>query len=214
MNKESKNWQELIPLYLNGQLPNDLKKEFESRLKQDEKLNREYQEFADIKRSYSKIPPDMFEPPEDAFKKIMEKIGATKKAVSSGKPVFSATFLIEKIYSYFKLSRLAWSVAALQMAVILVMVFAPTIDHDFKTLSSRDLHPVSREGARINVVFKADAMEQDIRSLLTDLGVSIVGGPSKNGLYILLIEDANRADSILASLKKAPQVRLAQARFE
>ncbi|MFH1154714.1 MAG: hypothetical protein V1793_12945 [Pseudomonadota bacterium] len=213
MNTEKHNWKAMIPLYLNGQLSGDLEKAFESQLDQDKELGRELQEFDDIKKSYSGMVSCLSDPPEHAFEKIMDSINRQDEKVTAKSPLFSIHALVRKCRGAYESFHLAWAVASVQMAIIIVLVFTQIPDRGFKTLNGPDKASLSANGTMINVVFDDRATEGEIRALLTLSGAIIIGGPLENGLYILKIDEGKTVDTVLEHLKNAPQVRLAQKRF-
>jgi hypothetical protein len=128
---------------------------------------------------------------------------------------------IEKIRLTFQETPvfLRWAMAAqtavivlLAAAIVLQLSVAPSLV--YRTLS--DTGPGPEPGTlRIQVIFADDTTEQEIRTLLSSVGATIVAGPSSMAVYILAVtphgsDGAARTGQTLAVLREHPKVRLAE----
>ncbi len=84
-----------------------------------------------------------------------------------------------------------WFVPALALAATLLVVQAGVIgvlmherDARLTTLSAP---PAAVEGARLQVTFRPEATEAQIRAVLAEVGAQIVGGPGALGVYTLAV---------------------------
>ena len=100
------------------------------------------------------------------------------------------------------------------MAVILFFIaFNPDVKKDatkFQTLSS---NVQVETGIQANVIFHDKVMEKDIRTLLNRIDATIVSGPLKNGLYVILIKDAENEDHLLKALKTSDLIKFVQKKY-
>lgn len=70
--------------------------------------------------------------------------------------------------------------------------------------------PGEIEGHRIEIVFAEGVTESELRSLLQSVGGSIVAGPSRRGVYALVLKGRNDFDSEVQRLRDDPRVRFAE----
>lgn len=219
---DKETFQDMIPQYINDQLDPAQKAAFENQLAMDQHLKEELEEFSLIKSSYAPLKETIPAPSPDVFSRIMDNVTAqeAKSEVESTSrdSVFDSLLdtLTERFREFFAAPRLAWSVAAVQMAVILFFVmYNPAIEKQqpaqFQTLSSSTAQMVS--GLQANVIFHETAMEKEIRSLLTEIDAAIISGPSESGLYVLLIKDTETEDRVLKILKSSDLVKFAQKKY-
>lgn len=203
---------EMIPLYLNDQLDSDQKTLFENQLEHDRQLKKEVEEYSMIKQSYSHLPKTLPSPSSDVFSRIMENIEHIENRQEKrapGESIFNT--ISEYIKNFLAAPKFAWSVAAVQMAVILFFVFPFHGEIKFQTLSTNEVE--LQTGVQINVVFHDMAVEKQIRDLLNDLNANIISGPSKTGLYIIKINDTGNKNLVLNTLKTSALIKFAQARY-
>ena len=199
----------MIPLYLNDQLDAEQKKIFEKQLETNDHLKQELEEYSMIKQSYSDLGEELPSPSPDVFSRIMEKIRVEPEKEIEHASVIET--IMEKIKPCLSAPRFAWSVAAVQMAAIIILVFCLPYETKFQTLSTTD--PQLKSGVQINIVFQETAEEKKIRTLLNDLDATIINGPSKNGLYIIIIKDTRNKTHVLETLKASDLVKFAQSRY-
>lgn len=210
-------FQDMIPQYINDQLDPEEKAAFESQLAMDQHLKEELEEFSLIKSSYAPLKKTMPAPSPEVFSRIMDNVAAqeAENKVKSAPRDSVIDLLVERFKEFFAVPQLAWSVAAVQMAVILFfVVYNPAIEKQpaqFQTLSSSTAQ--METGLQANVIFHETVMEKEIRSLLNEIDATIISGPSESGLYVLLIKDAKTDDQVLKILKSSVLVKFAQKKY-
>ncbi len=109
-----------------------------------------------------------------------------------------------------------WTLA---LASLLVVILAGTLwrtalpGSTYQTLSQPETAS-ALPALSVRVVFADDMMERDIRALLLQVQASFVQGPSRLGVYTVVLENSPpqgmRVEQRLQSLRAHPQVRLAE----
>lgn len=207
MTFRSKALKEMIPMYLNGRLSELEKEELEKDLIKYPELKHELMEFSEIREIYKDIEEEMPPPSDILYGKIVRNIRSGNQEISFKKEGWK-THVGAVLKTIFFSPKVSWAVVAVQLAIILVLVvFAPG-EKIFRTLTSES--PVEREGIRINVVFKEDAKEREVRDIITKAKATIVSGPTYDGLYVLEIINNREIDSVLHNLKSSDIVRFAE----
>ena len=149
---------ELIPPYLQGRLSDAEKQEFEDALKKYPDLNCELMEFKEIKEIYKELDKEI---PSIDTAIVFERI---KKNIKKPKSIIEKESFIEKLKKLFRSYRLAWGIVAVQLMIILLLVKIIPQEYKYKTLSSGI--PQHTSVIKMNIVFKEDAKEKDIREIL------------------------------------------------
>ena len=65
----------------------------------------------------------------------------------------------------------------------------------------------------INVIFREQATESEIRELLLKINGRIVDGPTRSGLYIVGLKARQQGDSALETLRKSALVKMAEKAY-
>ena len=104
-----------------------------------------------------------------------------------------------------------WMVPALAASLLVIVVQAGLLGHLWfsrpQSLGWQPLSGAEQAGLRIQVVFRSEARLEQIQSLLRELRLRIVDGPSATGVYHLQPEDAQTdIDALIARLKGAPEL--------
>lgn len=209
---------EMIPLYVNGQLTEQEKKAFTQGLADHPELSAEVAEFKAIKESYRDLEDETPFPNQDRlFSKIMAQIDREESA--PGKETAAARDaspgLREKLVDFFHNTfispKVAWSVVAVQVVLLVTLLVAMPGRSTFQTLTA----PGNGTDARLtlNVVFEEKAAEKEIRALLVKTGATIVGGPSANGLYIVAIPPDQPPEKISGILLRSGIVSFVEQRY-
>ncbi len=79
MKYKLKKLREMIPLYLDGTLPEEEKRIFEDAIEKIPELKKEFLEFLEIKNSYKEIESKLPPLSENLYKRISERIGERKE---------------------------------------------------------------------------------------------------------------------------------------
>lgn len=109
---------------------------------------------------------------------------------------------------------LPWMLAA-QLAVLVLigaLLLWPHQEPQFSTLSAPAVAPVPQVSLR--VVFNRQATEEEIRRLLLSVRGEITGGPSPFGVYTVAVPAGDPLTEVLAHLRRAPAVELAEKAVE
>jgi hypothetical protein len=200
----------MIPVYLNGRLSQADAEAFEDALERYPELKQELKEFSAIKQSYDTLEEKISVDSEALFSRIHHNIQSEKQKQRT--PSLGIGEFLERVRqvvgNLFHSPGVSWSIAAVQFAAIIALVVFIPKENIFKTYTSTSVTGEPR--ARINVVFKEDALEAQIRGLLQETGTSIVDGPYASGLYVLEITNDGDLDAVISKLNESEIVRLAE----
>jgi anti-sigma factor RsiW len=195
---------EMIPLYLNGQLSEEEQSAFVQGLKDHPELAVEVAEYEAIRASYPDLEAETPFPREDIlFGRIMDKIDREEATVSGTQAVDREAKsgwrgkLADFFYTTFRSPKVAWSVAAVQIVLLVALLAGMPQRGTFHTLTASGR--LSDGRITLNVVFDGNAREKDIRAVMLDAGATIVGGPSVEGRYIVAI-GADRSPEAVADI--------------
>lgn len=197
----------MIPVYVNGSLSEPEARAFEVALQRHPELEAELKAFTDIRESYAGIEDRLAVDSEALFARVHDSIRDTP-AVSEKANGGAVARILQFVKGIYHTPGLSWSLAGLQFAALLVIFILVPRQTLFETYSSPS--PADLDTVHINVVFNKDAKEIEIRSLLQELGATIIGGPSAEGLYVLAVKKTSDIDALLRQLQASPIVRLAR----
>ena len=200
--------QAMIPIYLNGSLPESEARAFEEGLKHHPVLQKELKAFSEIQESYAEIEDNMPLDSGALFARIRHGIRSESQQVVKGRRDGIISLLSRLAKNAYHTPALSWSIAGLQFAALLALFFIMPQQLLFKTYTSTS--PPAKDRVRINVVFFQGAKEIEIRTLLQELGAVIIDGPNTEGLYVLQIQATRDIDQLLQKLNRSPVVRLAE----
>ena len=196
-NKDYASFDHLVPLYVKGILTDAQRREFEKAVSECPDLKNTIEEWKLLSDAYKSLECRLPEPSRNLFPKITEKVRESKKESWFQRfmpsPSFSLAFM------------------AVQLLIIITLgVCIVQLKHEYSTLSA-PLVMVS-EPIKINIVFKENTMETEIRNLLLQVNGRIIDGPYSTGLYVVGIKsDADlektlniiRVNKIVAIAEKA-----------
>jgi hypothetical protein len=198
----------MIPVYVNGSLSEPETRAFEEELQRHPELEVELKAFTDIRESYAGIEDRLAVDSEALFARVRNSIRHDTPAVSEKVNGGAVARIVQLVKGIYRTPGLSWSLAGLQFAALLFIFILVPRQTPFETYSSPS--PTDFDTVHINVVFNKDAKEIEIRSLLQELGATIIGGPSAEGLYVLAVKKTSDSDSRLRQLQASPIVRLAR----
>lgn len=198
----------MIPIYLNGSLPEPEAKALEEALRRHPELESELMEFSEIRESYAGIEDNLPIDSDAVFSRIRHGIRSESRQVSETSGDGPAAQLLRFVKRLYHTPSLSWSMAGLQFAALLVLFFLVPQQSLFDTYSSTSTTDTDK--VRLNVVFIEEAKEIEIRTLLQKLDAAIVSGPSAAGLYVLAVDKTADIDTLLRQLDASPIVRLAK----
>ncbi len=93
----------------------------------------------------------------------------------------------------------AWGVAAVQAVVLCLFVAFSSFDNSYQTLSDNQAELQSAALPSFTVMFHDNATIKEIETLLDKADATIINGPGKQGVYIIIIShtaDKNRDESL------------------
>jgi hypothetical protein len=199
---------EMIPLYLNGRLSGFEKEELEKALMKYPELKRELMEFSEIMGIYEDIEQEMPPPSDILYARILRNIRSKGKEETFLKKGNYGTQVQEFLRALFSSPKVSWTVAAVQLVIILALVVFTPGEKIFRTLTSE--YPVQGEAIRINVLFEEDAREREVRDLIRKAKANIVSGPTLDGLYVLEIKNNREIDTVIDNLTSSEIVKFAE----
>lgn len=187
----------ILPLYSKRLITCEKKEEIEKILCNEPKLQKELNFWDSIKRGYEKIQSDLPEPSDNIYPKISRKIKERKK-------------IRYNIWNLFSLNpKFSFGFIMFQFLVIIGLLFYIfNLQYEYQTLSTTEIR--AETAYAINVVFKEDVKEKEIRELLKKLDGRIIDGPYKTGLYVIGIKDRDQKDRVLDILRKSGIVLVAE----
>jgi anti-sigma-K factor RskA len=202
---------DLIADYCNNRLNADDRADFESRLQEDRELLDECNDFQKFQNLYRQIDPAEPAPSDAIFNQISRAVSTQQKVERKAPAQVSP--LVESIRGFWQQIRqsiaVPWMLAAAQAVVIVLLVIPAPEQNTFSTLSATKA-AANAEKIGINVVFRPDAPESDIRSLLHAIQGSFSNGPSKEGHYVVSIGSRNDLDQAVRTLKQSAFVLFAE----
>jgi anti-sigma-K factor RskA len=202
---------DLISDYCNNRLNADDRADFESRLQEDHGLLDECNDFQEFQNLYRRLDPAEPSPSEAIFNRISREVATQQKV--ERKASVQASPLAESIRSFWQQIRqsiaVPWMLAAAQAVVIVLLVIPAPEQNTFSTLSATKMVE-NAEKIGINVVFRPEAPESDIRSLLHTIQGSISNGPSREGHYVVSVGSRNDLDQAVRILKQSVIVLFAE----
>ncbi|NWF93649.1 MAG: hypothetical protein HXY46_12075 [Syntrophaceae bacterium] len=204
-------WRELIPLYLNGRLSEEERRGFERALREHPELQSELIDYSEIKGIYPEIEKDLPPPSPDLYERILSKIRLEGERASTAWISDQKQRVVDFLRGIFSSPRLSWGIAAVQLAIIILLVIHNLGEDRTRTLSSEDL--LRKEGVIINVLFDKESKEKEIREVLTKVGATIIRGPSPDGLYKIAVKDQQNISHVLEVLRKSEIVRFAERAY-
>jgi len=166
----------------------------------------------DIRHSYKDLADKLPRPPSNAFSRIMDKINMEEKRQKSSiaEPIFTRVF--QFINDQILTQKIGWALAGVQCAIIIFLVFSSPISNmnSFKTLS---VNTVTDKSVEINIVFKGNAMQKDIKQLLNNSNAIIVDGPTEYGLYVLKVKKGDDLAMRLETLENSKIVKFVSKKY-
>ncbi len=171
---------------------------------------------AEIKQSYKDLSDKLPLPPTNAFSRVMDTIKAEERK-EERKERYSANQSIsirffQSMRDWLAVPKLGWAVAGVQFAVILFLFLSPLVSDrtTFQTLSIDTAPGISVE---INIVFKENAVQRDIRQLLNNTEAVIINGPTESGLYILKVKQGHDLSIRLQAIGNSKIVKFVSKRY-
>ena len=202
---------DLIPLYLNGTLSEKERGEFEAGLDNHPEVQRELEEFSEIKGLYDSARHDIPQPSDIIYHRITKAIEADKRTAEKA----DKGHFLEGVRNFFEETfaspRVSWSVVAIQCALIMFLVVTLPRQDQFTTLTSPPIE--TGKGIVLNIVFDPEAREVEIRNILHQFKAHIIYGPTPKGLYAVQFKSDSDIEVLLEDLKRKGAVKFAEPRL-
>ena len=211
MTSDRQKWSELIPLYLAGSIEDKQRREFEAALAKNPQLRRELEEFAEIHEIYADCKRRAPRPSERIFRRVEVAVQAHEQAPAPRPAAELLRRLHGTLAELFATPRLSWALVAVQLVIIVVLVAGRGQTPVFQTLTSSPR--VVHQTPALQVVFRADATERQIRTALLAIGAAIVDGPTAEGLYTLRLAGRANFEPALKKLRQNAIVRFAEKAY-
>lgn len=199
---------EMVPIYLNGRLPDKERAAFEEGLERFAELKKELAEFSDIQQSYAKVEQKAPLDSDALFARIQDNIQKQEAPAPERSSDTWFQKLQQKLREWYQTPALSWSLAGAQFAALLVVIMLVVPQKGpYKTYTAS---PAQDDGIHINVVFNDGVQEIEIRTLLRQLGATIVDGPTTIGLYVLKVDASADVNALVQKLSDSKIVRIAE----
>ncbi len=146
------------------------------------------------------------------FSRIEENIAAGTEETRQCVTTAPLADLWSRLRSWLASPRLAWGVAGLQAAaIVLFLVFSVPVQTSLHTLSSTG--PAMETGSFLYILFDDAARMKDIETLLSEADLRIVSGPSKRGIYTLRVPANTDPETLVRMLKEKKSVAFVEQAF-
>jgi hypothetical protein len=202
-----KRFSEMLPWYVNGTLEDESRQWFEAQLTANPELRSELSWTQSLQQRICESIPEVS--PELGLDKLMARIRHERTAISATRAPVAAekVSLMDRIAGFFAGFRLtpafaaAAAIVAVQAGVIGMLVNEQAaLESEFATYRSTGEGHIAT-GPVLEVVFKADARERELRELLVRIGGTLAGGPGQLGTYLIYVpaEHLDEAQRVLAA---------------
>lgn len=208
MTTEHTDTSHLIAEYCNNRLSAREKAEFEQRLQKDHELSAACNEFRRFQALYRQVDPVELAPSAALFARISDEIAALPRGAGK-RPAWSRRLAgaVSDFWQRFR-EPMPWVLAAAQAVVIALLLVPAPQQNIYSTLSTAGV-AADDEMSRINVVFRPESTESDIRSLLHTIQGSVSSGPSREGRYVVSIGSPSDLDTVVRTLQESTIVLFA-----
>jgi hypothetical protein len=188
----------LIPLYVKSTLTDTQRKKLETSFNECPELKNEIEEWQEIQCAYKEIEKNLPEPEAYLSARVMQQIRETKSA-----GFFERTF---------PPGRWSFALIAAQLLIIIALgIYTIHLRTTYRTLSAPAI--TNEQLIKINVVFKGETTETEIRSLLSEINGRILDGPSGSGLYVIGVAPGKNIENVLKRLKEDRIIAFAEKTY-
>lgn len=199
---------EMVPIYLNGRLSDKERVAFDDGLERFAELKKELAEFSDIQQSYAQVEQKTTLDSDALFARIQDNIQKQEVLAPKQQSVTWFQQLQQKLRDWYHAPALSWSLAGAQFAALLVVLMV--VPHKGQQFQTYTAPPTQKDGIHINAVFNEGATEIEIRTLLQQVGATIVDGPTSMGLYVLQFDASADVNVLIQQLIDSKIVRIAE----
>jgi hypothetical protein len=203
MNLSSEKIRDLLPLYVNKNLPWHQRKVVEFGIYKNPELQEELYLLRELQKTYKEMKEEDPDPSPELFSRVMKETEQYPRQEDRS----SVLRIGDTIRKVLRNPLLGWGAAAVQAAAILMFVCYPGISQKvYDTYSSPP--PSATAEVRYNIMFRNAATEEEIRSLLLPSGLQIVAGPNEEGLYVLEFRAKEQKKPQIGNLRESDIVLL------
>ncbi len=212
MNQEiRRQFDELLPWYVNGTLDEEGRRWIERQVASDPNLRAEIGWTESLQARMRESEPDFA--PEQGFDRLIARIRHAEEHSLERKPAGREASTLAKLAQWLERFHLtpalagAAAVVAVQFGVIAMLLNQQgELKSEFEHFRSVNTGEVVT-GPALEVVFKSDALERQIRETLVRIGGTLAGGPGQLGIYLVYVPE-NEIDSAKAMLEGNPIVEV------
>lgn len=199
----------MIPMYINGSMPEEQRAEFERQVKNNTDLAKELQFFSTVQAVIEDDMPDF----DRLQRRVEQRIDVGSKQTGLGEWLRNTKASLQH---WLAMPAVSWGAVAAQFLVIVVLVGQIQGQQEpavYETLSGNAGLPQQATGERVNIVFVSDASMKAVAELLDTVQASAVSGPSVSGHMLVRLPPDAEVEEKLASLRQSKIVTLAEVAY-
>jgi len=212
MNQEiRRQFDEMLPWYVNGTLDDDGRRWIERQVESNPELRSEIGWTESLQSRMRESVPDFA--PEQGLDRLIARIRHAEEHSLERKTVKRESGAMAMISQWLERFRLtpalagAAAVVAVQFGVIAILVNQQgELKSEFEHFRSVNTGEVVT-GPALEVVFKSDALEREMRETLVRIGGTLAGGPGQLGIYLVYVPE-DEIDAAKAMLEGNPIVEV------
>ncbi len=209
---------DLLPWYVNGTLKEDERKTVDQHLKTCELCRKEAERCSQIAATVRHADATPASSASDQFARLMAEVDTlTELEPAEGRGghrlLTGLSNLIDRMSPGVRWTLAAQGALILVLSGVLIWQVLPAPEPAYRTLSGTGA-PQTQAVMRMRLMFAADTLESQIRTLLLELDGRIVNGPSPIGAYTVEFrlsgDFSETADSLPRQIREHPGVTLAE----
>ena len=203
---------EMLPWYVNGTLDADGRSWLEQTLEKHPELGDETKWMESLQKRMREAAPEVSA--ELGFDRLMARIRHERETTPAPRAASSAVqswmSVVREVFERLRITpamATAAAVVLVQFGVIGALLNQQgELESEFERFRSVTGGEIVT-GPALEVVFKSDAMERDIREALVRVGGTLAGGPGQLGVYLVYVP-AEEIEQAGAALRENPIVEL------
>jgi anti-sigma factor RsiW len=185
----------LLPLYLNGTLRDDERRQVTQHLAGCEACRTELEELTVMRASMKELYTSESGPSSRVFTTVMAKITAAPTRPAPKISTNGRAGILEHMEGWLRNLFLPKWAPALAVALIVgqsgLLLWTVQLRDSSDGISARSVSPEA--GVRFRIAFQPSAEERQIRSLLQQLQARFISGPLPNGVYFIEVAGGDTA---------------------
>lgn len=203
----------LLPWYHNGTLEDVEAARVNAHLSECPLCRDELAHCAEISETVTDEREAAWQPGEQNLNRILDRIASEQGQARPAEAVGWSERFASWIDWTFVPKPARWALVAQSLAIVALLAFfsLPRTPESprFETLTAQASEGLDRPD--VQIVFREDTLESDLRNLLQSVDAEIVSGPSKRGVYKLALASSASLATALQVLRADPHVRFADA---